>query len=70
MENRIVRLPEVCAIAGVSASTIARLERAGLFPARVRLSRAAIGFRYDEIVAWVHAREPVVATKEVKRGPT
>ena len=46
-------LPE---ITGLSASTIARMESKGLFPARVQLSSKRVGWRLSEVELWVDER--------------
>lgn len=35
---------------------IARLEKAGRFPRRIRLGPARVGWRLSEVVAWIDAR--------------
>jgi prophage regulatory protein len=47
---------QVIKIAGVSRSTIDRLERAGDFPERVTLSRRRVGWDLREVLAWDRAR--------------
>jgi prophage regulatory protein len=51
-----LRLPAVCARIGLSRSHIHRLEAAGKFPARVKLSPAASAWIESEIDAWAAAR--------------
>jgi len=36
--------------------SIGRLEAAGKFPRRVRLSEHRVGWVYDEVVAWIEER--------------
>jgi prophage regulatory protein len=57
--SRLIRLPEVVRLTGVSASTIRRLEVAGQFARRRRLSPNAVGWDLDEVTAWLSSR-PVV----------
>jgi prophage regulatory protein len=52
---RILRRPEVLRLTGLSASSIRRMERTGEFPMQVRLSLNAVGWREDEVVAWIEA---------------
>jgi prophage regulatory protein len=54
--DRFLRESEVCRITGLSRAQRQRLERAGHFPSRVRLSARAFGWIEDEIRAWVAAR--------------
>ena len=53
---RILRLPEVSRATGLSRSTIFRLVQAGSFPSSVRLTARTIGWRIDEVEAWIAAR--------------
>ncbi|WP_119335144.1 helix-turn-helix transcriptional regulator [Hydrogenophilus thermoluteolus] len=55
--NRILRLPEVIAITKISRPTIYRWAREGLFPAPLKLGPRAIGWRADEIDAWLESRD-------------
>jgi prophage regulatory protein len=52
-----LRINEIKARTGLSRSTIWRLEREGLFPARKRLSKRAVGWSSSEIAAWLEGRE-------------
>ena len=52
-QNRILRLPEVRHLTGLSKSTIDRNERDGNFPARRRLSANIVGWLADDIEEWV-----------------
>jgi prophage regulatory protein len=53
---RILRLPDVEAVTGLGKSRLYEMERRGEFPARVRLSARASGWRSDEIQAWLESR--------------
>ena len=50
---QILRLPEVAQLTGLSKPTIHRRYRAGTFPQPVKLGANAIGWRLDEIEAWI-----------------
>ena len=52
----ILRRPQVQQAVGLGSTRIDELERAGLFPQRVRLSDRACGWRSDEIEEWIEAR--------------
>lgn len=54
---RIIRKPRVAEITGLSPSTVRRLEMAGQFPKRLKLSKSAVGWVESEVVAWVEARQ-------------
>jgi prophage regulatory protein len=52
----IIREPECRRITGLSRSTRWRLERAGNFPRRRKISPGATGWLASEIAAWVAER--------------
>lgn len=52
----ILRLPEVTRLTSLSKSSIYRLESIGQFPARVKLSESASGWRAEEVQAWIAGR--------------
>jgi len=54
---RVVRRRELLSLIGLSCSTQWRLEKAGQFPARVRLGKGSVGWRLAEVEAWVSDRE-------------
>lgn len=51
--RRILRLPEVLAITGLSPATIWRRERDGTFPRRVRVSPGRVGWFAHEVEAYL-----------------
>lgn len=53
---RILRYPEVQAVTGLSRKSIERRLRAGTFPKPVKLGARAVGFRSDEVEAWIKNR--------------
>lgn len=57
----LLRLAEVRRLVGLSKPTIYRLIAAGRFPKPVKLSKSAVAWKFDEVVAWteslVRARE-------------
>ena len=58
-KERIIRLPEVVEMTGFSSVTIWRNERAGTFPASVRLGANSKGWFLSEIEAWISNRPRV-----------
>ena len=54
--TRILRLPEVLARVGLSRSTVYQLMAASDFPASVRLTPSSVGWRSDDIEAWIASR--------------
>lgn len=57
MQKRFLRKPAVKEITGLSPSTVRRLEMAGQFPKRVKLSKAAVGWLESDVMAWVESRK-------------
>jgi prophage regulatory protein len=57
--ERIIRLPEVIALTGISKSTIERLEKRGEFPMRRKLSPSSslVGWLLSDVQGWVHSRK-------------
>jgi len=62
---KILRMAEVIYLTGLSRVTLWRLERDRRFPARLQLSKNAVGWRDDEVLDWVQSR-PRVASRAVK----
>jgi prophage regulatory protein len=56
MADRILRERDVRTMTGLSRSTRWRLERAGMFPRKRRLSPGAVGWLESEVVAWLGSR--------------
>jgi len=55
--DQIIRPRNIPSITGLSRTTIWRLERAGDFPKRIRLSVGACGWRLSEVMAWLENRQ-------------
>ena len=53
---QIVKRPEVEAATGLSRSSLYRLAAEGQFPRPIKLGARAVGWRADEIAAWIEAR--------------
>ena len=68
--DRIIRLPEVMEKTGLSSVTIWRHERAGTFPASVKLGAASKGWYLSEIEEWIGSRQRVDhAPKDTTTAP-
>ena len=52
----VVRYSEVVGMTGLSRTTIWRLERAGKFPQRLRLSSNRVGWYQNEVEKWISTR--------------
>ncbi len=55
-DTRILRLGDVLARVGLSRSTVYQRMSAGDFPAAVQLTPNAVGWRSDDIDAWIESR--------------
>lgn len=55
MAERMLKLPEVIQVTGISKSAIARKEKAGEFPKRIKLGVRSVAWSETEINAWVQA---------------
>lgn len=62
--ERVMRIPEVVAVTGLSRTTLWRLERAEKFPKRVQLSTHAVGYYASAITAWLESREEVSTSSD------
>jgi prophage regulatory protein len=58
MHDRYVRAPELIRKAGLSLSTIWRLEKTGQFPQRRALGPNSVGWLESEVDHWLQSREP------------
>lgn len=56
-KTRIMRLPEVMRLTGLSRTTIWRLQQTNDFPRQVKLSLRAMGFLSEQVFQWIRARE-------------
>lgn len=68
---RLIRMPEVLEMTGLSRATIARRVKEGTFPKPVPLSQstarsAPIGFLLDEVKDWINRQ---VAMRDKNNGP-
>lgn len=54
--RRIMRIREVTARTGLARSTIYKMESAGAFPSRIKLTKRASGWPAEEVEAWVDDR--------------
>lgn len=55
MPIKILRLHVVCNRTGLSRSTIYRMRNTGLFPKPVKLSFRSIGWKSEDIDAWINS---------------
>jgi prophage regulatory protein len=57
---RYLAWDEVLVLTGMSRSTLKRAIKEGEFPVPRKLTRGRVGFRSDELAAWVETRPPAV----------
>lgn len=59
--DRIILLPELMSRTGLTGSTISRLEKAEMFPLRIRVGTSSangrVGWSLAEVTAWLEARK-------------
>ena len=65
-EHRILRMDEVCKLAGLAKATIYKNVNEGRFPPPIRLGARSVGWRLSDILAWQQAQERQWAPTEVK----
>lgn len=58
MTRRLLRLPAVLDLTGLSRSTVYEMMRRGTFPASVAIGERAVGWYADAIDEWISARRP------------
>lgn len=70
--GRQLRRPAMLALVGISDATRHRLETAGKFPARKRISENIVAWDEDELRLWIASRETVTSenVKQVAPGCT
>jgi prophage regulatory protein len=62
MQPRILRLPSVMDVTGLSPSSIRKMASTGDFPSPVRLGPRALGWLESDVIGWLNA----LTTKPVK----
>ena len=62
MTDRILRAGAVVKLVGLSRTTIWRMERAGEFPLRRKISQGTVGWLESEVMQWMTEREKVQGT--------
>lgn len=65
--RRIMRRREVLALIGISEATLWRMEKAGAFPQRVKLSARLVGYLSDQVEGWLRSRQECGAEPDATR---
>lgn len=60
---KILRMPEVIEMTGLSSASIYKQIRLGLFPAGIKLTARCTGWALSDVEAWIK-------TKYSRQGPT
>jgi prophage regulatory protein len=68
MTDRILRFHEVSRLVGLGRTTIYAGIKAGTFPAPVKLSAHAVGWKASVIGAWIDSREAAGVSTGVSTG--
>ncbi|WP_175949656.1 helix-turn-helix transcriptional regulator [Burkholderia vietnamiensis] len=55
-ENRVLRIKSVVEATGLSVASIYRLAESGAFPKQIKLGPRAVGWRSNEVYAWIDSR--------------
>lgn len=56
MQDRIIRLPEVLRITGLSRTSLYRLKKKGQFPSSIKLGDWMVGWWESEVYTWLNNR--------------
>lgn len=67
---KIVRLPELIEIVGMSPDTIRRLESNGTFPLRLKIGQSAVGWLDSDITSWIESKKKKETSKKIKLRKT
>jgi prophage regulatory protein len=69
--TRAIRLPEVCNLTGMSASTIWRKGKKGDFPKGFHLSDMIVAWDEGEILDWIHSKKSnIIQFRTINKNPT
>jgi prophage regulatory protein len=58
--DRVVRRKQLLELIGLSCATQWRMEKAGQFPARIKLGKGSVGWHLTEVEEWLQDRERVL----------
>lgn len=62
--KRLLRLPEVCELAGLGKTTIYQMKAVGAFPKPVRVAAVGVRWRLEDVLAWQRDRETAESVRE------
>jgi prophage regulatory protein len=60
MDSIIIQQKDLKKVVGLSGPTILKMERAGNFPRRRKLSLTRVGWLLEEVIQWAREREQVI----------
>ena len=55
-----IRMPEVLRLTGISATTLHRLQRMGVFPLRKKLAAKIVAWKKSEVISWINSKPSVL----------
>jgi len=64
--DRVLRRKQLLELIGVSCATQWRMERAGQFPARIKLGKGSVGWHLTEVEEWLKGRERVLRQPAIR----
>lgn len=70
-QEKLLRIKQVEEITGMSRSTIYRMERGGLFPRRIKVSRRLVAWHDHAVTGWISQKcraQSETITNAKKRG--
>lgn len=62
--DRVIRLPEVLHLCGLSRSALYEMISRNEFPCPVRIGARSVGWRHSEIQRWIESRQPATGFLE------
>ena len=66
--DKLIRRRQVLELIGLSHTTQWRMEKAGKFPARVKIGTGSVGWHLAEVEEWVRGRERVVDSRQAEQA--
>ena len=59
--RRVLRFPELLQAVGLGETCVKDMVRRGEFPRPIKLSKRAVGWRVEDVEAWLESRPETVA---------
>jgi len=68
--DRLVRMPEVLDLVGMSKASLYRMMARNEFVPRKQIGRRAVGFRMGDVLDWINSRQSIKSGEAVDLGET